>query len=883
MPQPLVVPLSEVSAGDRSRVGAKAANLGELLRAGLPVPPGFCVSTEAYRAHLAAHRLGPRIRASLGRMDPADPASVEREAAEIRALVEAASVPPDVAAAIERAYAALGPGVAVAVRSSATAEDLTEASFAGQQDTFLDVEGAAAVVERVRACLASLWTARALTYRAHRGLGREEPEMACLVQRMVAAEVAGVAFTAEPATGDRERVIVEAVDGTGDALVSGRTSAGLWVLSRARGAVLERRPGGLTRRGILEPHLPDLLALSLRIEARFAAPQDVEWALHDGRLSILQARPITTLPAPAVPLADATRPIYGQTLKVREILPNPLSPAAGDVFAEVVFPLTFESLAGEGLMPARLTAAAKAAHVVRGRLYVDVSALRELFLPGLDEETALEILDEGKRPSLRAVRWGAVAALAWKLPATSVRMLRYLGRMERYMRELEEVYGDVLAAWEDPPLEETPWSRLVDILRVRPPRRAAELRRVSTVNPVAAFASTAAFLALGAMVRRWTDEPPEAAASMASGLSGILDVECTKALWDLSRAARAAPEVARLFEEEPRAVLGRLPDTAAAQSWRRAWDAFVARFGHRTSEELDLARPRWREDPAQPLTVIANYLRADPRGDPHAVEGRLRERRVATERRILSGLRWRPVRRAMFRAAARLVRITSLTRQNSKFHMVRGFDLMRRALLEMGRRLVEAGRLERAEDALFLRLAELDTMPADDLRERVALRKAELERWRRDRPARLVDADGRPVREAARTPAAAVASRDGDALRGVGTSPGRVRGRVRVITDVTEGARLDPGDVLVAPFTDPSWTPLFLSARAVVVEVGSLLSHASIVARELGIPSVVAVAGATRRLHDGERVEVDGLAGTVTVLAGGAGTGDEAGADVVGG
>ncbi len=867
MPQPLVMPLAEVSSSDRARVGAKAANLGSLMRARFPVPAGFCVTAEAYREHLAVHGLGSRIRACLERLDPSDPTSIESEAAAIRALVEGASVAPELAALVEGAYEALAGGGAVAVRSSATLEDLPEASFAGQQDTFLDVAGAAAVVESVRACWASLWSDRALAYRAHRGIGREEPAMACLVQLMVPARIAGVAFTADPATGDRERVIVEAVEGLGEGLVSGRKAADMLVVSRSRGTVLERREGALARNRALEALVPDLLSLCVRIEERFGTPQDVEWALSDGGFSILQARPITSAGFDAVPLAEAKRPIYGHTIKFDEILPRPLSPATGDLFAEIVFPLTFESLGGEGLLPPGLGKVARAAHVIHGRIYVDVSALRDMFLPGLDEATALDVLDEGKKPSLRVVRWTTMAALAWKLPVTMFRMLRYLGKMERYMGELEEVFGDVLVAWEDPSLERAPWSRLADIVHMRPPRREAELRRVSTVNPIAAFASSAAFLALGTMVRRWSDEPPDAAAWMASGLSGILDVECTKSLWDLAQAARRVPEVAQLFERSPSDVLTQLPETGAAREWRRTWDAFLARFGHRTNEEMDLARPRWREDPAQPLAVIANYLRADPSSDPHAVERRLVERRLQTERRILAGMAWHPLRRALFRAASRLVRVTFLARQNSKFHMVRGFELLRRTFLEMGRRLVSAGRLETSEDALFLHLAELETMPGVDLRERVERRKEDLARWQAHRPERLVDAEGRTVRAAAPAPRAVKLPDDGGkVLRGAGTSPGVVRGRVRVVLDPAKGARLDPGDVLVAPFTDPSWTPLFLSVRAVVVEVGSLLSHASIVARELGIPSVVAVREATRRLHDGELVEVDGHAGTVTQL-----------------
>jgi rifampicin phosphotransferase len=338
-------------------------------------------------------------------------------------------------------------------------------------------------------------------------------------------------------------------------------------------------------------------------------------------------------------------------------------------------------------------------------------------------------------------------------------------------------------------------------------------------------------------------------------------MECADALWALADAARAEPAVRAALEKDPARALEALSSEPGARPWLARFQAFLDRFGHRAIEEVELARPRWREQPAYPLGVIASYLRLPPEAAPRAVEQRRRALRESTEARIRARLRW-PWRRWLFGFVLDVARQASSAGETTKFQIVRLLAVVRAAALELGRRRVAQGRLDTSEDVFFLGYDDLEAEQGD-LRERVAARREEHRRQKAQDPPRLIDARRRPIREARRAAPPAV---QGNELHGIGSSPGVVRGRVRVVLDPSHGFELHAGEVLVAPFTDPAWTPLFVTAAAVVVETGSLLSHASIVARELGLPSVVAVPQATRLLADGQEVEVDGTHGTVRLL-----------------
>jgi pyruvate,water dikinase len=578
---------------------------------------------------------------------------------------------------------------------------------------------------------------------------------------------------------------------------------------------------------------------------------------------LLQSRPITGLPPAPVALADAEHPVLGYPDRIREMIPSAVTPLLGELAFQVVMPTILEAVSRHGFMPPALAArATEGAHIVRGRLYLDLDMVTSWVAPGLDALAVVELIETGRRPPLSALRMSAVAPLLLKLPAVVFRLLPMLGRLEAASQEVsrildnifEELGGDV-REWEH--------GKLVGVLRLQPEATFRErLFAAPPANALARMCGPTAFTALGWMASRWAGEPAGSiAATLVAGEPRMPEVQCAIALWDLAEAARAVPAVAQALATDPATALERLPDDPAAAAWRRRFDEFLARFGHRAIEEVELGRPRWRERPAYPLSVIAGYLRGSAEASPRAVQARRHREREAAEARVLARLRRRPLRRFLFRRALVAARETALASESSKSDIMRLFWLWRVAALELGRRLAAAGRLEAAEDVFFLHLDELED-DGPDLRATVAARREDHGRWQREQPPRLLDARGRGVREGLHRRAALA---DG-ALAGTPTSPGLARGPVRVVLDPAGGVDLAPGDVLVAPFTDPAWTPLFYTAVAAVVEVGSLLSHASIVAREAGIPSVVGIPGVTSLLRDGERVEVDGTRGTVRFL-----------------
>jgi pyruvate,water dikinase len=836
----LVVPLADVGQGDRARVGGKGAHLGELMRAGFAVPDGFCVTVHAYRLHLERTGLDP-LRAG---------------ADALRAALAERPVPEEVATAVGDALARLAPDD-VAVRSSAVDEDSAGSSFAGQHDTLLGVRGTVAVLDALRTCWASLWSPRAVEYR--RRAGRDAAaDMACVVQRMVPADTAGVLFTADPVSGERDRVVVNVVAGLGEALVSGRATAAQVVLARTGGATLSGDAAAL------RAPAEEFVRTAARAEVHFGAPQDLEWATEGGRVLLLQARPITNLPPEPVSLRDAERPVLYYPERVREMLPGPLTPLTADFAVHCVAPAVQENLMRHRLLPRAVARTVPFANaVIEGRLYLDLGVLRHGFLPGLDELSLVDLLEHGRRPPLRALRLslllraGPAALLAG---AAGTRMMRRLDHLAAQVcRELDALLTPLeradLAAWTE--------DELRGLLRLRHPGDLlARIVATPPANPLARMLGTPFYTALERLAVRWAAEPPGTAATLVAALPGLPEMECAHALWALAEMAQTRPSVRAALETDPAGAPTALAEDPDAQDWLATFRAFLDRFGHRAIEEVELARPRWREDPAYPLGVIASYLRLPPEAAPRAVERRRRAQRDEAEARVRRRLRRRPWRRWLFGVVLDVARQASSAGETTKFQIVRLLAVARAAALELGRRRVAQGRLDAADDVFFLGYGELEPAAAH-LREAVATRREEHRRRQAQDPPRLIDARRRPVREAMR---AAPSAPGGNELRGVGSSPGVARGRVRVVMDPSRGFELHAGEVLVAPFTDPAWTPLFVTAAAVVVETGSLLSHASIVARELGLPSVVAVPGATRLLGDGREVEVDGTWGVVRIL-----------------
>jgi phosphohistidine swiveling domain-containing protein len=506
--------------------------------------------------------------------------------------------------------------------------------------------------------------------------------------------------------------------------------------------------------------------------------------------------------------------------------------------AKVVLPLVAQSLAFHGLLSRAGVLAARDSRIVQGRLYIAAEALRHPLLRLLDGA------ELGGGPLLRA------------------RLLDRLRRLESLERDCNGVLQRLTHELEREPLSSWTSEDLLALLRLSPrPGFREQLISMPPAGLLAQLCAPSVFARLDTMVSRWTGEPAETAGTLTSGLHGMVDVECASALWDLADEARRIPKLQQLLLEPP-PRMARLERLSKAKAFHSGLQALLNRFGHRGPGESELMRTRWRDDPEPLLSVIASYLALAPEASPNVAEWRQHWEREAAQARVRRRLRLRPLRRLAFEQALRIAQRCGIVAANVQFEAAGLYATLRDAGLELGARLVRSGGLDRAEDAFFLSLEELERPEAQPLRERVAERRAQYARDSEVEPAPAVDADGRPLE------LRALPAERAGALRGVPASPGCARGRVSIPRDSLAPNGTPPGAVLVVAHADPAWTPLFAVAAALVVENGGPASPALLIARELGIPAVAGVAGAMLCLQPGETVEVDGCKGTVTRLTG---------------
>ncbi|WP_426997911.1 PEP/pyruvate-binding domain-containing protein [Pseudarthrobacter sp. N5] len=868
-------------------VGGKAANLGELTCAGLPVPSGFCLTTEAYRQAMAPIPLGD-VHKALAAAAQDDLTALATLAARARGLVRLAEIPADMGASILAAYAALGTDTPVAVRSSATAEDLPLASFAGQQDTYLNVVGADAVLAAVRDCWASLWTDRAVSYRASHGIPASTVALAVVVQRMVDAVAAGVLFTANPVTGRRHEAVIDASPGLGESVVSGAVNPDHFVVDTQSGKILERRigdkrliiralPGGGTERleqpGLeTRPCLGDgqiraLAALGGSVEAHYGSPQDIEWAIDsDGKLWLTQSRPVTTLyPMPEKPPAGEgtrvylcfslaqglTRPITPMGLAGIRLIGSSVARAAHfdvpeprngpspyvEAGQRIFFDLTTvaRSTVGRRIVP-------KVFDVMEAR---SAAVLRLLF-----DDPRFSI---NRRTPLGLLRHVGPAVARARVPETLLRALfrpqAALRRVDRFSREFNA--GLELSAGA------TPLERLDHAERILGQQLFPIVPAIIPL-PVLGFAMLAvAGKLLGGRERRGDLQ------RILRGLPNNVTTEMDLELWRLATEIRADGDSAGVLAGEPLTVLARRYRSGDLPGVVQSGLAdFLDRYGHRAVAEIDLGMPRWSEDPTHILGVLANYLRQDdPAQAPDKQFGKAAREADAEAAALVAeaGARGR-LRAAVVRRALRRARLFTGMRELPKYQIVVGLGAVRRQLNVVGAELADTGRIAQMEDIYFLDFAEARKgLGGKDQRELVSRRREayELELRRRHIP-RMLLSDGT---EPETLYAAAIPASVG-ALMGSPASAGTVTAAARVILDPV-GAHLEPGEILVAPSTDPGWTPLFLTAGGLVMEMGGANSHGAVVAREYGIPAVVGVPEATSLIVTGQQVTVDGGAGTV--------------------
>jgi pyruvate,water dikinase len=838
--------LEELNQAALAEAGGKGANLGELINAGLPVPPGFVVAAAAYQAVLHANGLTERIARRLQGLAMSEPAAVAAASSDISGWIAAADVPEAIRAEVIRAYAELSelmlaPNTAelpVAVRSSATAEDLPSASFAGQQETFLHICGAAMVMEHVQRCWASLWTPQAISYRASMGFEHLSVALAVVVQAMVDAEVAGVMFTANPVTGVRDEILISASYGLGEAVVSGMVTPDTFTLS-AGGALRERTLGAKESRVVpngrgtrTEPVPPDeraryclsdrdlagLAGLAHRVQAHYGAPQDTEWALSGGKHYLLQARPITTLanvPALAIIELDEA-PINQKVFGLKQL---------AEYWSEPSTPLDVSFL--------------REAAAGTDMLY-SMFGMRPATEPPQPVER-----DDG-RMAVRMSNPRFTPAILWQLPG---RLLFTRGDPLDRWRVVEAQMLRAQAGWQaagaaNP--EALVLARLVG-------QAMHDFGQLLGRRFRAVFFSGIKYILL---VKLW--------ARLAGGKAGAAQLE--------DRLMRAVPFRTALQNQ----AVARLAQVAAlhgkdSPAFQAALADFMAEWGTRPARGMASipSAPSWQEEPAQVLGLV-DALLSDP--DAPAPEEALRRQEAdyQSARAQVEAKLWAPLRGLYRRSLAR-ARNGVIAREDSLFRMEALTNTIRGTAQHLGQLLARDGVLAEPDDVFFLLASELEPVAAG------RLAAADLVRRRKQAYARVVAAHERgqhwlvstgSVSAQALRGTQAKAARGGpaNALNGQAASGGVVRAPVCVIRGPHEFSKMRKGTVLVAPFTAPVWTPLFRLASAVITEIGSPVSHAAIVAREYGIPAVVAVAEATGKLRDGQMVEVDGTRGVITML-----------------
>jgi pyruvate,water dikinase len=876
----LAVPLDQLEASSLAVVGGKALNLGILTAAGFPVPPGFVLTTRAYE--LAVADRADAVLAALPTTD-APAAAAER----VRATILAAPVPDEVRQEVLERYRELGPDVAVAVRSSATAEDLAFASFAGQQDTYLNIVGAEALVDAVRRCWASLWTDRAVDYRTRNGIDQHSVRLAVVVQQMVQSATAGVLFTADPVTGTRRHSVIDASPGLGEAVVSGAVNPDRFVVHSASGQVLQRRIGdkrmlirGVSGGGVERveqqdgslPSLTDeqitaLTHLGRRVQDHYGSPQDIEWALDgSGRLWLTQARPITTLyPLPDDVEGDGTR--ASMCMSLAQGLTRPITPMGMAAFRLIA--TSIASAAGRPPPdPLRGPAAFQA---IGQRVFVDITPVvrnavgRRVILTvfgvmearaaavirGLTADPAFALVPASPLRTLRPV---ARVALAVKAPRRLLLAAVSPATAYRVIDEVEARLRRQLV----PPAAVTPEQRLDLVQR--------ELSsRVFLLMPAVIAYPAAGFLLLGLARRLLGDlARPGDLQTVLRGLPHNVTTEMDLELWKLTEHVRDDHEAARVVASESVARLAEafhraeLPGTVQV-----GLATFLRTYGHRAVAEIDLGMPRWSDDPSYLLGVIKNYLRLgddDRSPSEQFADGDAQAEAMITE--LVGRARRRSrIRAQVVKFGLQRARQLAGLRERPKFMLVIALAAMRQQLGLVGQTLADSGRIARPEDIFFLDLAEARRgLAGEELSALVEQRRTayELELRRRHVP-RLLLSDGTEP-EAVGRPEVATG-----ALVGSPASAGVVTSRARVVLDPV-GAHLEPGEILVAPSTDPGWTPLFLTAGGLVMEMGGSNSHGAVVAREYGIPAVVGVPEATTLITSGQLVTVDGAAGSVQVV-----------------
>ncbi len=904
----MILLLDDETARRAELSGGKASELARLISRGHPVPQGFCVTTRAFSHFIEAADLGAKLNRIHADEAFKDFATLTQELETLQNEIRAKPLPGTLAAGIgellTRLEASFGPETRWAVRSSAVAEDLAGASFAGQYDTILGVRGLNEVSAAILRCWASFLNPHAISYKRDRGI--TDMRAAVVIQRLVPAESAGVAFSVHPVTGDTGRIVINSNWGLGESVVGGLVTPDTFVVGKAGLDILDVKIGskeiavvpsaGCSAEVAVAPERQRAASLTadeirrvaelvLNVEREEGRPVDVEWALSGGRVYLLQSRPVTTLKPAAkgeTPAAigtdtpgeppegwvpelntpvDPRYPLFSNG-NISEVLPGCITPLSWSYLGPIIDYAFRQQFRETGAMTEN-DPGLKAMGFFFHRPYLCVSYMAEAATrtPGVSPDRVYEeFIGKVEKPT---------PAFSWRdfTPAGLNRMAKGLSVMNSRRRRLDNEGRRTMEAVRQRQRETSPellktWSdaKLLEAVRFTP-----ELCDPAVTHIWASTFAVVNFSMLRGLAERWLGDANGAVASqLVTGIGNLPSADPAFGIYRLSRIIAENPELSAFSaaESNPGRLYQRLTEavTPGAVRFREALTAFLADHGHRAVCEAEFRKPCWRDDPAQVVGLIQNYL--DSGGiTPDEIRERQNRARTEAAAKALGALG--PLKRRLFTTLLEASRHFIGLREELKNGLVLHEDSGRRIYAELGRRLLERGALASFDDLFFLVTDEVGWLIRGGITPAaaaaiIARRRREFAWCERLQVPKLQDGTPRTISEAD-LPA-------GKVLTGLGVSPGRVEGVARIILDPRQNARLKAGEILVAPVTDAGWTPLFVNAAALVVDVGGLLSHGSVVAREYGLTAVVGVTGATKRIKNGDRIAVDGDKGTVVLL-----------------
>lgn len=897
-----ILPLSSQNL-TLQQAGGKGANLSRVTHFGFPVPPGFIITTGVYLQFCELHHLSERIAAFLGEIDPSSPPSFEVASAKIRSLFDQHAIHESISIQICSAYQSIG-SPAVAVRSSATAEDLPGTSFAGQQDTFLNIVGEPALLASVKLCWSSLWTARAISYRMHHQISQDGLSIAVVVQQMVQSDVSGVAFTANPLNGIRSQTVINATVGLGEALVSGKVEADQYVVdceqmkiisqsigqkaisirSSAGGGTFTQTEVATSSRALDDEQILSLASLCQQIASHFEGPQDIEWAFSNGEILILQSRPITSLfPLPKGVTARPLR-VFGSFAAVQGVV-NPITPLGQQT-------LLIAFVGGARTFGYHLTLEDQKTFNIAGeRIWSDITSIirnsvgQKLapsilsFVEPTLRQAVLKVIEDPRlKPDREGIRFSTRIRLArFLLPAVGNVLLNMLFTTRR--RESSNRWVEGLIRGEIEKNLTTTGSRDEKLsIRIKNLESVAEMvqrifpRLVSLVATGMANLNFTVRL-INSIKTSSSEEKSENSLlylELTRGLPHNVTTEMDMALWQTAQAIKSDPASFSVFSEyTPEQFMSAYSGKSFPTPGQAAVEKFMSQYEMRGVGEIDIGRERWKENPLQVFQTLQSYLKIDdPSKAPDVIFARGENASTAAQETILNKLGQQKhgwLKKQVARKVMRTYRAFGGLRETPKFTIIRLMGAIRIGLLESGEEYVRDGIINQPGDLFYLRVDELKQLASGvsrNWKRIISERRAidEHEKNRRQIP-RLFLSDGEAFYEGI----ISAESNGEDNLIGAPVSPGLVEGVARIVVDPQKTTLL-PGEILVCPGTDPAWTPLFLAAGGLVMEVGGLMTHGAVVAREYGIPAVVGVHQATLRIKTGQRIRVNGTNGQVQIL-----------------